>query len=132
MTTDQEDSRDRRRSKRINTRIRILFTRGGSGIAIEAETDDISVDGLFVRTRRRPPSVGTQLGLLLKLEDPAQELMLKGIVARVSLPETTESGQTSGMGIHFVDVDDETRMVLTQALERVDETVAPPVDDGNA
>ena len=134
MTTDQTDPRNRRRSKRINARIRILFTRAGTSVAIEAETDDISVDGVFVRTRRRPPDVGTKLGLLLKLEDPAQELMLRGIVARVSQGVLTESGQTSpGMGIRFVDVDDEKRKVLTQALEGPEEASAPPqeVDDGS-
>ena len=73
MTTDQADPRNRRRSKRIDARISILFTRAGTGVAIEAETDDISADGVFVRTRRRPPDAGTKLGLLLKLEDPAQE-----------------------------------------------------------
>jgi uncharacterized protein (TIGR02266 family) len=127
MMSDQGDSRNRRRSKRINTRIRILFTRGGSGVAIEAETDDISVDGVFVRTRRRPPSEGTKLGLLLSLEDPAQELMLKGIVARVSEADS-ESEQSSGMGIRFVDVDDGTRKVLAQALERAEEAAVPPQD----
>ena len=135
MTTDQADPRNRRRSKRIKARIRILFTRAGTGVAIEAETDDISVDGVFVRTRRRPPDVGTKLGLLLKLEDPAQELMLKGIVTWVSQDVVTESGQTlRGMGIRFVDVDDEKRKVLTQALEGAGEASAPPqeVDDGSA
>ncbi len=130
MTTDQTDPRNRRRSKRINARIRILFLRAGTGVAIEAETVNISVDGVFVRTRRRPPDVGTKLGLLLKLEDPAQELMLSGIVTRVSQGVSTESGQTSpGMGIRFVDVDDENRKVLTQALERTQE--AGEVDDGS-
>ncbi len=136
MTTDQADyPPNRRRSKRINARIRILFTRAGTGVAIEAETDDISADGAFVRTRRRPPDAGTRLGLLLKLEDPARELMLKGIVTWVSQGVFTESGQTSrGMGIRFVDMDDENRKVLTQALERTEEASAPPqeVGDGSA
>ena len=134
MTADQADPRNRRRSKRINARIRILFLRAGTGVAIEAETANISVDGVFVRTRRRPPDVGTKLGLLLKLEDPAQELMLRGIVVWVSEGAFTESGQTSGgIGIRFVDVDDENRKVLTQALERTEEASAPPqeVDDGS-
>ena len=135
MTTDQADPRNRRRSKRINARIRILFTRAGTGVAIEAETHDISEDGVFVRTHRRPPDVGTKLGLLLKLEDPAQELMLSGIVTRVSQGVSTQSGQTSpGMGIRFVDMDDEKRKVLMHALEGSEEAKAPPqeVDDGSA
>ncbi len=132
MKTDEADSPNRRRSKRIKARIRILFARGGTGLAIEAVTHDISVDGVFVRTRRRPPEVGTKLGMLLKLDDSAQELMLRGIVARVDEIESTESGQTSGsMGIHFVDVDDETRRLLTQAIERAEEAVAPPQDAGD-
>ncbi len=127
--------RNRRRSKRINARIRVLFTRAGTGVAIEAETDDISVDGVFLRTRRRPPDVGTKLGLLLNLEDPAQELMLSGIVTRVSHGGSTESGQTpQGMGIRFVDVDDEKRTILTHALEGSEEANAAPreADDGSA
>lgn len=130
MTTDQADPRNRRRSKRINARIRILFTRAGTGVAIEAETDDISADGVFVRTRRRPPDVGTQLGLLLKLEDPPQELMLKGIVTWVSAGVSTESEPTSrGMGIRFVDVEDEKRKVLTRALEQTEEARDLPTTD---
>ena len=130
MTTDQADPRNRRRSKRINARIRILFTRAGAGVAIEAETDDISLDGVFVRTRRRPPDVGTQLGLLLKLEDPPQELMLKGIVTWVNAGGSTESEPTSrGMGIRFVDVDDEKRKVLTGALEQTEEARDLPTTD---
>lgn len=130
MTTDQADPRNRRRSKRINARIRILFTRAGAGVAIEAETDDISADGVFVRTRRRPPDVGTQLGLLLKLEDPPQELMLKGIVTWVNAGGSTESEPTSrGMGIRFVDVDDEKRKVLTGALEQTEEARDLPTTD---
>ncbi len=77
----------------------------------------------------------TKLGLLLKLEDPAQELMLKGIVTRVSQGIVTESGERSrGMGIRFVDVEDEKRKVLTQALERPEEASAPAheVGDGSA
>ena len=135
MTTDQADPRNRRGSKRIHARIRILFLRARTGVAIEAETTNISVDGVFVRTHHRPPDVGTKLGLLLKLEDPAQELMLRGIVAWVSQGVPTESGQTSGgMGIRFVDMDDENRKVLTQALERTEEASAPPqeVGDGSA
>jgi len=123
MTTDQEDyPQNRRRSKRLNARIRILFSRAGTSVAIEAETDDISMDGVFVRTRRRPPDAGTKLGVLLKLEDPAQELMLTGIVTRAT---------SHGMGIRFVDVDDEKRKVLTQALERTEESSAPPDDIGD-
>jgi len=87
------------------------------GVVIEAETDDISVDGVFVRTRRRPPDVGTKLGLLLTLEAPAPELMLKGIVAWVTNEPDAESGAPSqGMGIEFEDVDDETRDILARAL----------------
>ena len=102
----------RRSSERVGARIRVLFTREGTGVAIEAETDDISVDGVFVRTSRRPPEVGTRLGLLLKLADPAPELMLKGIVARIT------EVPSQGMGIRFIEMDDETRSVLKQSLEQ--------------
>ena len=113
MTTDTSSPRTRRRSERFRAHIRVLFTREGTGVAIEAETDDISVDGVFMRTNRRPPEVGTRLGLLLKLE-PGPELMLKGVVARVSASSSEES--SPGMGIQFVDMDDATREILRQAL----------------
>lgn len=115
MTTDTSKPATRRRSERISACIRVLFTREGTGVAIEAETDDISVDGVFVRTHRRPPDIGTKLGLLLKLEEPALELMLKGIVARVS--ESSSENEPPGMGIRFVEMTDETREVLRRALE---------------
>lgn len=84
---------------------------------MEAETDDISLDGVFVRTQRRPPDVGTKLGLLLKFEEDAQELMLSGVVARVREDEGTGSESSPGMGIHFVDMHDDTRKALRRALE---------------
>lgn len=132
MTKEKANIRNRRRSQRIRARIRVLFTRAGTGVAIEAETDDVSVDGVFVRTRRRPPDVGTRLGLILKLDEHAQELMLSGIVTRVREGEN-ESGQTSpGMGIQFVDMDDQKRKVLVQALEGSGEFSAPTEEADDA
>lgn len=119
--TEEVARRNRRRSPRVPTRIRILFTRAGTSIAIEAETDDISVDGMFVRTQRRAPDPGTRLGLLLKFEEPSQEMMLSGVVARVREEEETGSeSPPPGMGIRFVDMDEGTREALVRALEGTD------------
>ena len=117
MTNEEQARRNRRRSRRVHARIRILFTRAGTSIAIEAETDDISMDGAFVRTQRRPPDVGTKLGLLLEFEETAQELMLSGEVALVRDGEGTGSESSPGMGIRFVDMHDDTRKALIRALE---------------
>ena len=117
MTKEEHARRNRRRSPRAHARIRILFTRAGASIGIEAETDDISLDGVFVRTQRRPPEVGTKLGLLLRFEEDARELMLKGVVARVREGKGSESAPSPGMGIQFVDMHDDTRKALIRALE---------------
>lgn len=114
MTKADGAPKNRRRSPRAHARIRILFTRTGTTIGIEAESDDISLDGVFVRTERRPPEVGTKLGLLLKFDENDQELMLSGEVARVREGTGPDS---PGMGIRFINMDADTRKALIRALE---------------
>jgi uncharacterized protein (TIGR02266 family) len=130
MTKEDDASRNRRRSPRARARIRILFTRAGASIGMEAETDDISLDGAFVRTQRRPPDVGTKLGLILKFEEDAQELMLNGVVARVREEAGTEANASAGMGIHFVDMHDDARKALRRALEGTGAYEAVPETEG--
>ena len=113
--SNEERPQERRRSRRVDARLRILFTRDGTSVVIESETDDISVDGAFVRTHRRPPDVGTKLGLILKFEETEQEIMVSGVVARVQDGDGAE--RSPGMGIRFVDLDGDRRDALRKAIE---------------
>jgi Tfp pilus assembly protein PilZ len=55
--------------------------------------------------------VGTDVSLLLKLAHIKKELMLQGVVTWVQQHEPT------GMGIRFKDVDQESKKILSDALQ---------------
>lgn len=102
---------NRRQSFRHHIQLRILFQRSGAAHFVDAETNNISVDGVYIWTERRPLDVGTDVSLLLKLAHVKKELMLQGIVTWVQHHEPT------GMGIRFKDVDQESKKILSDALQ---------------
>ena len=55
-------------------KVRLLYERNGSSYVVDAETDNISPDGVFIRTRRRPLAVGTKVLILMELQGRKKEL----------------------------------------------------------
>src|SRR5258708_24099547 len=66
---------------------------------------NISRGGIFINTRK-PLAVGTTVRLIISLPDAAFPFDPSGRVARVNEFDNP-SNQVPGMGIEFVDVDDE-------------------------
>src|SRR4051794_37465079 len=69
---------------------------------------NISRGGIFINTRT-PLSVGTTVRLIISLPDTQFPFELSGRVARVNEFDNP-SNQVPGMGIEFVNVDDEKRL----------------------
>ena len=59
---------DQRRSPRQVAKVRVLYFSKGQPRAVDADCQNISSDGLFVKTRRRAPDAGTPVSLLLQFE----------------------------------------------------------------
>lgn len=108
---------DRRAHPRKAVKLRILFQRAGRAHFVEATTDNLSLGGVFIATRRRPLDVGTELSVLL--EDGESELMLFGKVQWASDP-SPDAPDARGMGVEFHSMGDEERARLETLLESLD------------
>jgi uncharacterized protein (TIGR02266 family) len=113
MTRD-ETGQERRAARRFKAKLRILFQRSGTTHFLDAETDNISSDGVYVRTIRKPLPKGTTISLLLTIYGQEHELMINGEIAWVS-EETPK-----GMGIRFTEMTEETRKNLLKGIEGLD------------
>lgn len=78
---------------------------------------NISRGGMFINTRN-PLSVGSIVRLIVSLPDAAFPFDLTGRVIRVH-PHDPNSDMAPGMGIEFVDVDEEKRARLERFVERL-------------
>src|SRR4051812_32132336 len=78
---------------------------------------NISRGGIFINTRN-PLSVGTTVRLIISLPDTAFPFDLSGRVIRVNEFDNP-SNQVPGMGLEFLDVDDEKRGRIERFVERL-------------
>ncbi len=85
---------------------------------------NISKGGLFINTRN-PLAVGTTVRLIISLPDTAFPFDLTGRVMRVNEFDNP-SNQVPGMGIEFVDVDDEKRARIERFVERLRKELPDP------
>ena|SRR5579871_867550 len=85
---------------------------------------NISRGGIFINTRN-PLAVGTTVRLIISLPDTAFPFDLTGRVMRVNEFDNP-SNQVPGMGIEFVDVDDEKRARIERFVERLRKELPEP------
>lgn len=78
---------------------------------------NISRGGIFINTRNPLPA-NSVVRLIISLPDAAFPFDLTGRVIRVQ-PHDPQGEQTSGMGIEFMDVDDEKRARLERFVDRL-------------
>jgi len=78
---------------------------------------NISRGGIFINTRN-PLAVGSTVRLIISLPDTAFPFDLSGRVTRVSEFDNP-SNQVPGMGIEFVDVDEDKRSRIERFVERL-------------
>ncbi len=78
---------------------------------------NISRGGIFINTRN-PLAVGTTVRLIISLPDTAFPFDLSGRVMRVNEFDNP-SNQVPGMGIEFIDVDEDKRARIERFVERL-------------
>ena len=78
---------------------------------------NISRGGIFINTRH-PLAVGTVVKLIISLPDAAFPFDLTGKVIRVQEYDNP-SNQVPGMGLEFMDVDEEKRARIERFVERL-------------
>ncbi len=86
---------------------------------------NISRGGIFINTRN-PLEVGTTVRLIISLPDTAFPFDLSGRVTRVNHPHNP-SNHVSGMGIEFLDVEDEKRERIERFVERLRKELPEPL-----
>jgi len=86
---------------------------------------NISRGGIFINTRN-PLAVGTTVRLIISLPDTAFPFDLSGRVTRVNHPHNP-SNHVSGMGIEFLDVEDEKRERIERFVERLRKELPEPL-----
>ena len=74
MAETENRTPNRRQSERHKVKLRILFQRAGAAHFVNAETDNISVDGVHIWSERRPLEVGTEVSILIRFENVNADL----------------------------------------------------------
>lgn len=110
MTND----RNKRRADRLHHELLVAY-RTVDGFITDWAVN-ISKGGIFINTDT-PLPVGTTVRLIVSLPDAAFPFDLTGKVARVS--EYGDGNDVPGMGIEFVDVDEDKRNRLERFVEKL-------------
>ena len=105
---------ERRRHTRRPIELDLVYT--SSELEIEATTRDLSQSGVFVNTNVLDP-LGTRCMLEIKL-DGAAPLRIAGIVRHV-VERASGEHDTVGLGIEFVEIDQDARRWLAMAIARM-------------
>ena len=111
-----------RRADRLSHELLVAY-RTVDGFITDWATN-ISRGGIFINTRN-PMPVGTTVRLIISLPDTAVPFELHGKVMRVNEFDNP-SNQVPGMGIEFLDVDDEKRARIERFVDRLREELPDP------
>lgn len=104
---------DRRRFGRVEARLQVQFVYADG--FFELETEDLSIGGMFITTQHLL-SVGERLRLVLHLPGSKPAIKVVAEVARVV--EESTKGQPSGIGVKFVDMNEQDKEAIQDFLAR--------------
>src|SRR6187549_1325550 len=113
--SDDKGSQPVRKSERLQHELLVAY-RTVDGFITDWAVN-ISRGGMFINTRN-PLALGSTVRLIISLPDAAFPFDLTGKVIRVSEFDNAQN-QVPGMGIEFVDVDDEKRQRIERFVERL-------------
>ena len=116
--SDSSNSSPTRRSTRVHHEVMVGVSSDGG--TFSGWGTNLSVGGVFVNSHHSPP-IGTRVSVLLQLPGHS-ECKLTGRVAwaQASGPGVDEPG----MGIEFLQVDDETRALVGRMVEKLSQDLA--------
>src|SRR5687767_6985317 len=115
MAEKQEKPKIARKADRLQHELLVAY-RTVDGFITDWAVN-ISKGGIFINTRN-PLAAGTTVRLIISLPDTAFPFDLSGKVIRVNEFDNP-SNQVPGMGIEFIDVDDEKRARIERFVERL-------------
>ncbi len=78
---------------------------------------DLSLGGIFLETQE-PFPVGTEVKLEFPLPDVADKVLVKGKVARMVKRAEDAPGPYPGMGVEFVEMDEDTKAMFADFITR--------------
>jgi len=114
MTEKSETPKGPQRPPRLQHELMVAYRVPGGPLFSTHWAVNLSGGGMFINTST-PLAVNSPLELVISLPDGAAPLELSGRVARVAASEHP----TAGMGIEFVDVDDDKRSRIEHFVTRL-------------
>ncbi|MBQ4333749.1 MAG: TIGR02266 family protein [Myxococcaceae bacterium] len=114
-TAQASQGSDRRRSPRVALDLLIQYRFESYEAFLGDRSLDISVGGVFICTEA-PREEGTLVYLQFRLKEGAPLVEGLGRVVRVNPPGVP--GRVAGMGIEFVNLDDESRQTIEDIVTR--------------
>jgi uncharacterized protein (TIGR02266 family) len=117
----QRHNFDERRAPRHIAKVRVLYISKGQTRAVDADCQNISTEGLFVKTHKPGPGAGTPVSLLLQFDGAEKELMVQGIVRWQGAVRSLEDGtEGAGMGIQFTEMEPPVREALEKTIGEIE------------
>lgn len=111
------DEADRRRYPRVPLSLLIQYRFDTLEDFLSEYSTDISMGGMFIRTEQ-PKDEGTLVYLQFYLRDGAKLIEGLGRVVRVNPLDPAGGDAAAGMGIEFVNFDEESMELIRQIVER--------------
>ena len=108
---------DRRKYPRVPLSLLIQYRFDTLEDFLSEYSTDISIGGMFIRTDK-PKDEGTLVYLQFYLRDGAKLIEGLGRVVRVNSPDLPDGAAAEGMGIEFVNFDEESMELIRQIVER--------------
>ena len=115
MSEDDKGTQPVRKSERLQHELLVAYKTVDGFITDWAV--NISKGGVFINTRN-PLAVGSLVRLIVSLPDAAFPFDLTGRVIRVH-PADPNSDQVPGMGVEFVDIDEDKKARLANFVDRL-------------
>ena len=128
MTEKVESSPSPQRAPRLQHELMVAYRAAGGPVFSTHWAVNLSGGGMFINTSA-PLPVHSSVELVVSLPDARAPLELLGRVARVSTADNAEH-HTAGMGIEFVNVDDDKRSHIERLVTRLRQELsgAPAAD----
>ncbi len=114
--SDSKPADDRRRYPRVSLSLLIQYRFDTLDDFLAEYSTNISFGGMFIRTEQ-PREVGSLIYLQFYLRDGAKLIEGLGRVVRVAEPDPDDPDAEHGMGVEFVNFDEESMRLIEQIVE---------------